>query len=251
MIKKVYLKIMKFKNILANEIHFHPVDEKTYHVIPYPKPARNYLPKWYKDMPLFHNDEFKMDQHGSNVSAKACVPFMDALTTGYVQETWCDIVIDTDLVGNVIYHSLPEFPIMHKRGYNKDQNTKVFVPEDFYGDEFIWKVPWFPRTPKGWSSIFTHPLGRMDLPFYSMSGVVDTDKFWGSGGNYPFFIKKGFKGIIPAGTPMYQIIPFKRSDWNSKAIEHDEGNFLKMEFSVKKHVYGGYKKEYWNKKRYD
>ncbi len=59
---------MKFKNPLANEIHFHPVDEKTYHVIPHPKPARNYLPKWYKDMPLFHNAEFKKTQaHTSNI----------------------------------------------------------------------------------------------------------------------------------------------------------------------------------------
>ena len=34
--------------------------------------------------------------------------------------------------------------------------------------------------------------------------------------NFPFFIKEGFTGLIPYGTPIVQIIPFKRDDWKSK-----------------------------------
>ena len=32
-------------------------------------------------------------------------------------------------------------------------------------------------------------------------------------GNVPFFIKSGFEGVIPAGTPIAQLIPIKREKW--------------------------------------
>ena len=37
---------------------------------------------------------------------------------------------------------------------------------------------WCIQTPKGFSSLHMHPLGRFDLPFYSFHGIVDTDVFY-------------------------------------------------------------------------
>ena len=34
--------------------------------------------------------------------------------------------------------------------------------------------------------------------------------------NVPFVIKNNFSGIIERGTPMFQVIPFKREKWDSK-----------------------------------
>jgi hypothetical protein len=40
-------------------------------------------------------------------------------------------------------------------------------------------------------------------------------------GNIPFFIKEGFSGVIPKGTPIAQVIPFKRESWTSKCLASD------------------------------
>jgi hypothetical protein len=95
-----------------------------------------------------------------------------------------------------------------------------------------------------------HPLNQPDLPFYSMSGIVDTDKFH-MGGAFPFFIKKGFTGVIPAGTPMYQIIPFQRKEWKSSAEEFDDKVWRKRHFATTKYFTSGYRKHFWQKKSYE
>jgi len=73
--------------------------------------------------------------------------------------------------------------------------------------------------------------------------------FWGSG-NYPFFLKKDFEGIIPAGTPMYQMIPVKRDSWQGESMPFDEIEATRMEYNIKRFFYGGYKKLHWVKKDY-
>jgi hypothetical protein len=45
--------------------------------------------------------------------------------------------------------------------------------------------------------------------------VIDSGYF-SVAGNIPFFIKEGFTGIIPKGTPIAQIIPYERQEWISK-----------------------------------
>jgi hypothetical protein len=92
----------------------------------------------------------------------------------------------------------------------------------------------------------------MDLPFQTLSGIVDYDDFIAERfpNNLPFYIYKGFSGVIPAGTPMYQMIPIKRDAWRSLVSEFDEQHALKsVQFFAKK-FYGVYRDFYWNKKDY-
>jgi hypothetical protein len=52
-----------------------------------------------------------------------------------------------------------------------------------------------------------------DLPFTILPGVVDTDRYTAPV-NFPFLINDpNFEGLIPAGTPIAQVIPFKREPW--------------------------------------
>ena len=103
--------------------------------------------------------------------------------------------------------------------------------------------------PDGYSGLIVHPLNRLDLPFFTISGTVDFDTFYyPKVTNIPFYIKKGFSGIIPKGTPMFQIIPVKREHWESKKEKnHTEENNLKN--SIFKN--GIYRKDNWVKKRFD
>jgi hypothetical protein len=94
-----------------------------------------------------------------------------------------------------------------------------------------------------------HPLNRYDLPFTISSAIVDSDDF-NAPGNIPFFLKDGFEGIIPAGTPFAQIIPIKRSSWmlvddttGMSDTESIQGTLVRQPETL-------YKKIFWRKKDY-
>jgi hypothetical protein len=106
------------------------------------------------------------------------------------------------------------------------------------------------QTPKGYSLLITHPLNRLDLPFTTLSAVVDADKYPISDGSIPFFLKKDFYGIIKKGTPLFQVIPFKREEWDSEMSEElftEARVYSKKSRSI---VSGFYKNFQWSKKTY-
>ena len=121
------------------------------------------------------------------------------------------------------------------------------IPSDYYQNEFTWMTQWEAETPSGYSSFYTHPINRPELPFYTISGVMDTDK-WYVTGNHPFIIKKGFEGVIPMGTPMMSIIPFKRDSWISDKREMSQIEHDVLQSKVQRHATAGYKKECWERK---
>ena len=53
------------------------------------------------------------------------------------------------------------------------------------------------------------------MPIKTITGIIDTDSLK-TFANSPFVIKEGFEGIIEKGTPMFQIIPFKRDSWKAE-----------------------------------
>jgi hypothetical protein len=83
-----------------------------------------------------------------------------------------------------------------------------------------------------------------------MTGVVDTDTF-PVPVNFPFFVREDFDGIIPEGTPIAQVIPFKRTDWKSEVDEENQANppawFLNNVFNP---PFNFYKRTFWKRKKY-
>lgn len=229
------------------EIKFYPLDEKTYHTVPCPKPAINYLPEWYREKKFYDGGKPSYNRgEVLNKTIRSCVPFLDALSYGYVQETWCDIVITYDRVAGPLFHyaDFPE-PIRLRGG------LQMNVTDEFYPLDFVWNVTWFPRLPKGYSVLFTHPFNRYDLPFQSTSGIVDADNFYHIlGGSYPFLLKKGFEGLIPKGTPMFQMIPIKRDNWKSSTVEFDPIESMKRRSQMHSYFSGAYRKLFHVKKSF-
>jgi len=229
------------------QISFYPSSKEVELVVPPPKPAKNYIQNWYKEKKFFKDTnipEYK-DGRVKNLSVKACVPFYDAMTTGYIQETWCDIYIKQIGENKIEYHysGFPEII-----GHREKQN----VPEsDIYYDlELIWHTPWIPKTPKGYSVLSVTPQNFI-LPFRTFSGVIDSDVFYHTlNGSVPFYIKKGFSGIIPAGTPMYQFIMIKRENWKHNVEKWNEDEALsRLGLRVSKFI-GLYRHNFHIKKRY-
>jgi hypothetical protein len=71
----------------------------------------------------------------------------------------------------------------------------------------------------------------------------------------PFFVLKGLHGILPAGTPYAQIIPFKREHWESEidvSLSAQETGAKKKENSAKyRRPDGGvYQRQVWERRKY-
>ena len=233
------------------QIEFFPSNKNIELVVPCPKPAKLYIPDWYKDIKV--SNEYTFDENGQILngrdSLKRCMPFFDGLTGGYIQESWTDIYISNKNDGFPDYF----FPLGPKIMSHRE-HTSINFGNLYYPVEFTWYMHWLPKLPKGWSAIVTTPHNRLDLPFRSLTGIIDSDSFYStgeSGGNYPFYIQKGFNGTIPAGTPMYQIIPFKRENWKSKALKFNESEQIRNKAKIKKYIVNGYKKVHWQKKSYE
>ena len=228
-------------------IEFVPMTKEVEKIVPMPKPAKNYIPDWYKNVKL-GKDKY-IDSFGSlefDGKMKKCVPFLDALTHGYIQESWTDIYVKNNN-GTVEFAYAKGPEIIGVR-----DKISISVSNNFYPIEFIWRIQWMPKLPKGWSVILTSPYNRLDLPFRSLTGIIDSDHFYhGDSGNYPFYIQNGFEGIIPVGTPMYQIVPIKRENWRSSAMRFDEEDASKRVIDIKKYFVDGYRKAFWQKKSFE
>jgi len=245
------------------KISFVPVNSEVEKNIPMPKPAKLYIPEWYKESLSFidydnklYTNKLSFGKPGIPSSTiKTCIPFLDTLSFGYIQETWCDIFIEyknNQLFYHYSYTPDLENPIISERPI--ETAGKIPVPTGFNNNVFFhWSRLWNPVLPKGYSSLIIHPFNRDDLPFKCVSGIIDSDRYFLSG-KVGFFIKENFTGLIPKGTPMYQIVPFKKESWKTKdfisknkisIIMQQQKNEIHSVFS------GGYKKKYWNKKDFN
>jgi hypothetical protein len=120
--------------------------------------------------------------------------------------------------------------------------------------EFVWKLHLTFKLPKGYSMLVTHPFNRYDLPFTTLTGIMDTDSFdtvTNLGGNVPFYLHKNFEGLIPAGTPIMQLVPIKRESWESKVNDFDLHTNIKKTSEFGKNFMNFYKDFHWKKKEYN
>jgi len=236
------------------KIEFIPSSKEVELLVPMPRPAQVYIPQWYKDAtppPTEKKYEFQTPGLVSNLGIKACTPFLDALTHGYIQETWTDIHFtassDGEYITNYNYSSGPRI-IDHR---DASLETRFITPKEYYLNEFVWKEPWIPKLPKGYSMLYTSPLNNFNLPFKVLDAIIDSDKYYHEyQGQNPFMLKKGFQGIIPAGTPMYLMIPIKRNNWSSSAEKFDSDTNKKRQHLLRKKLVGSYKKTFWQKKNF-
>jgi hypothetical protein len=89
----------------------------------------------------------------------------------------------------------------------------------------------------------------MELPFTTMSGVVDTDDYE-LPVNLPFLIKEGFMGIVPKGTPVAQVIPIKREAWTSESMKFTKHMSVLYD-NLRSVINSSYRLRWWHKKSYD
>jgi hypothetical protein len=81
--------------------------------------------------------------------------------------------------------------------------------------------------------------------------LVDTDGF-GTDGHFSFWVEKGFKGTIPQGTPIAQLIPFRRESWEMELETYEETkkDILPQRFNLRSTFSNGYKNKFRSRKEY-
>jgi hypothetical protein len=218
-----------------------------YDFINLPRPASKYIPDWYKET---KTKSFSgQPEHIDLKTLKACIPFLDALNSGYIYELWSDVEVVNNSNGISIHWNMEQFqPISTKP---QSSIGKLQIPEGYDETVYSFDHALSAKTPPGYSLLITQPFNRTDLPFYVMTGIIDADKYPMYNGSIPMFLKKEFSGVINRGTPMIQIIPFKRDSWNMVSDDNLLKEANKTKRISKSYFSGWYKKNAWNRKYYN
>ena len=187
-----------------------------------PIPASKLIPAWWKNMQVHSSESGKLELNPSpNVTAKRCFPLLDGITAGYIVTLWSDVLVSKDENGLMSVKWNVEETVFDS--WNPQQVSSYEIPEGYASTVLKYMHGWVIETPKGYSCLITHPIGYPNLPLRTLTGIIDTDSLQ-THANSPFVIKDGFEGIIPKGTPMFQVIPFKRDNWEMDidSISEDE-----------------------------
>jgi hypothetical protein len=237
------------------KIKFEPAFENADLLYDKPTPAAREIPEWYKKMPLTMDGEpLRLIDGGKGVNAtvKACPPFMDSITSGYIFKLPCDIEVSKNDDGGLDFNWLTDIPGLVS-SHSPDQVPGVTFTGSTHGGALKWKAGWKIITPRGYSTMFVHPLNRLDLPFQTLSGIVETDTYVVAT-EFPFILNdesiKDYPFIIEKGTPIIQAIPFKRSNWTSEFLKFDEKLDIANRFRLRSKMFRSYKTQYWKSKRY-
>jgi len=231
-------------------IKFIARSEEVYNTEDPPVPAYKKIPQWFKDIPQESKDNpEKAFRFASTV--KKCTPFVDSLTSGYMICVPQDIGIKkvdgelTTMWGVPREDGLvlgPDLPMSRYDG--------MPVPDVY--SQLVWRMPTYARieTPPGYSVLITHPINRYELPFLTMSAIIDTDKIH-LAIDLNMWINDNFEGIIERGTPVAQVIPFKRENWEHSVLKNYTVEQSQKEiFKIKSNLNRPYQRFFWSKKTY-
>ena len=234
------------------KIEFIPTSQFAADVLEPPVPAKTVLPEWYKKTPFLTNNNSSYNFSETGVlptTIKGCNPFLDGLTSGYISLLSVDVEIKKEGEKRFSFFWRTDNEVI--TSHTKDQHP--FTPAAFNGDDSIFKFfnEFIIRTPKGYSTYFTHPINRHDLPFRTFSGVVDTDTYMNSV-QFPAQLLDMDSNImvLKKGTPICQFFPFKRVNWESNVLKYDESFIKKARHNYFSRIYRAYKSLHWKRKTY-
>jgi len=225
----------------------------------YPTPSKLIIPDWYKEL------NHTVDQR----TVKGCIPFLDALTAGYVLKMPQDLAIKHNIKDENGERAVAQkaaaaedFAAGSVKSLNMNKNEVSIHEVHQLGNcpfneqnQFLpyHKIinPWKIKTPSGYSCLFVPILNNNDDRFFPISAIVDTDTFPNEV-NFPIVIN-GYKypvldTIIKKGTPYVQVIPFKRENWKMKIKKTTTKDLFKNRMNYALKILHNYKTRFWSKK---
>ncbi len=210
-----------------------------------PVPAQKALPRWYIDTPEYTDGDRLIVDGTTPHTVKKCMPVFDALTAGYIIKTYVDVQVshregtpwyEWPSQNAIAFHPISQAPL------HPSQNGAPYPK---------WNNPWAIRTPRGYSCMFLPPMHNPNGMFTILPGIVDTDTYTAPV-NFPFVLDDvSWEGIIPAGTPLAQVIPFRRDNWSMR-IGNDKERAAQSAVTTRllSVWFNSYKRQFWTRKQY-
>lgn len=221
--------------------------EEDYGKIPEPIPANSVIPDWYEEM----EESFEYEDEEQTREVKTvtkCMPFLDAMTMGWILPLADDLHVTTNEDGETEFYSSFHKQLVHTQPAEQFGPVTSMVEEDtivqFRG--FWWAV-----APEGYSIVITSPLNRFESRFRPTSGVVDVDSFLTGLNSVVLWEEGSYEGTIEKGTPVVQVIPFERdailSDAVTRPFSSEEEERIEQQKAEWKDAY--YRKDHWHPKQ--
>ena len=203
-----------------------------------PIPAKNEIPEWYKQTNAYVNGKKQViDVNSTEATIKKCMPVFDAILAGYLIKLNYDLDLRKTEEG--MHFNWAAAP-----GLDFHPKSQAPLYPGLIGESIPKFInPWIIETPKGYSLLVLNPIHRHEYPIKILEGVVDTDKY-ATTINFPFQVTDSdFTGLIPAGTVIAQVIPFKRDKWTHSFGGDNERETHRGHVKTVKHVFfDGYKR---------
>lgn len=176
-----------------------------------PAPAANFFPRWIQRLNSHYHRQSEFQTYPpelklrSNATVKVCPGVNDYLRTGYVLPLWSDFAITFKGAQGFSWECPnPEFKI---NTHPREQYETM--PNRGFPTELKFESPWYIRTPPGYSCRMLPCYYHFEHLWDALPGLVHTDQNYSTHINTIFHVKEG-QVVIPRGTPMMHIIPFKR-----------------------------------------
>ena len=243
-----------------NKIKFVYFNQLVYEMGLHPQPAKNFLPKWYKDMDPYTKSllnptgrKIIVEHKESNATAKKCTPMLDGIGSGYIVPLWCDVQVrqvkdeETNMWFPRITWRVDE-DVFSLHGPSSRE-----IPPPFGYKNIVFKFITYFRieTPKGYSVKVNFPFGHYQLPFHAVPAVIDTDKSV-IDNNFPCWVQEDFEGIVEKGTPIAQVMPFKRENWKSEMSKISYEEYRRSDqIGFLSNIQNNYIRNIWSKKIYE
>jgi len=183
--------------------------------------AKTVSPDWWKKMKIFQAVRGRRAQ-----TIRACPAMHDWLKSGWyiLANRDMEILVGQDREGladeNYITrdasdsgYSSPSHPSdQFDNAFDYIKNGKGHVK-----DAFKMRNPWNIITPAGYSTFYLEPFLFQNDYFATWQGIIDTDRFNTNLDNSQiiFYPKTEESFTITKGTPLVQIIPYKREEWTA------------------------------------
>ena len=214
---------------------------------PPPYPAYRGIPDWYKAMPSENEASAALAPGEPMRTLKNCVPFLDAMTCGYIIPLAIDLKVIVDADGGLRGKASPANLVQIHRANQ--------VPGAPFENHHVLKIlnPWLVQTPPGFSTLFLPLLNRFQFPLSPLAGFVETDLFYREV-NFPTIltIPPGTTLTLPRGTPLIQAIPVRRDEFQSAVVPLNAEKYNEMVDKTRDlpENYNFYKDKFWQKKSY-
>jgi hypothetical protein len=186
----------------AIEFLCRPEDEG---VLAPPVPAKEVMPDWFRRLPAI--DKSQLSPTNNGLTVKRCMPFIDALTTGWILPLAATVRLEVRDDGRTVNAGwdFDRVMVSHHSSHQVAGHPRDPRPPCKFHN--YWTI----RTPPGWSCLFLPPLNRGNAVVEVVAGIVDTDSY-ASLVHFPFFaIAADGVHTLEKGTPLVQVIPFHRT----------------------------------------